>query len=161
MTDKLTIDSLRLTSDVPEIHYDGSMGASMAQGGMDVDGLIFVYVGDACVADFQLEKTPSAWHMHTSVATQWQRKGIASALYDLVEAQANASGAKLAPSPSQTEEAILFWEHRVESRSSQCLAKVCPASDKIKARRALSTMDEFASQPRGPRKHPKQGLSSQ
>lgn len=152
MTDKLAIDSLRLTSDVPAVHYDGSMGASMAQGGMDVDGLTFVYFEDVCVADFQIEKTPTAWYMHASVAKEWQRKGIASALYDLVEAQANASGTKLEPSPSQTEKAILFWAHRVESRASQCLAKACSTSDKIKTRRALSTTDEFPSQQRRPRK---------
>lgn len=145
MGDKIGINSVRLSSDAPETHYDGSMGASMAQGGMDVDGLIFVYVGDVCVADFQVEKTPSAWHMHTSVAKEWRRKGIASLLYDLVDEQALASGAKLAPSPTQTEMAILFWADRVKSNAFKPLAENCMASQRLKERRDESKANGLVS----------------
>jgi GNAT superfamily N-acetyltransferase len=96
----------------PTPGYDGSVSADMVQGGMMVPDLVFAYLGDECVADFQIEKRPDGWRLHSAVDANWRRQGIATAIYDMVEAQAAEAGIALLPSDFQTNDAQAFWRNR-------------------------------------------------
>lgn len=99
----------------PIAEYDGSMAADMAQAGFPAAGVVYAYIGEACVADFCIEKNGARWHLHAHVDPRWQRKGIASAVYDRVERMALAEGARLEVSPTHTGAAASFWQKRQKS----------------------------------------------
>ena len=107
--DKKPLPPLSFSSQAPSSDYDGSMSAAMAMQGFAVDGLTFVYAGDECVADFQIEKGERGWSLHSHVAQAWRRRGVASFIYDQVREQALAAGKALGPSEFQTSDALAFW----------------------------------------------------
>lgn len=96
----------------PGLDYDGSMLAAMACQGLAVDGLMFVRVGAECVADYAIEKNGGQWSVHCHVIDSWQRRGVATRIYDAVEREAKAVGAVLVPSRTQTPDAKAFWAKR-------------------------------------------------
>lgn len=104
---------VQLTETKPK-NYQGSMSADF-----NTLGIFFVLLDGQAVGDFCVERTPQAWHAHAHLLEAYRGIGLASLVYDLIDAEARSFGSHLAPSPTQTDEAKLFWTRR----STQTLNK--------------------------------------
>lgn len=108
-------NQLHWSRHIPDASYEGSSSADMAQAGLQVDELWFVYWGSECIADVCVQKPTKVgvpYHLHTHVKAQYQRQGVASALYDYIEQQLALVGQHVSGSSTQTQASKAFWEKR-------------------------------------------------
>jgi ribosomal protein S18 acetylase RimI-like enzyme len=103
------------------LRIEHKFGTERTKRGTFPDVIIDAYVDDTFVGDLHVVKDGEWVAYGVRVLPDWQRRGIATQLYNYAE---KLLGVKLKPSSSQTDDGKAFWQARLQNEPQMVVSSM-------------------------------------